>query len=298
MASNASSYVTFDMMERRMTLTQQEIWDKLCAFSFDPTGATKLFEMRLAEEQGWSIEFARRAIEEYRRFLLLCATSGHACTPSEVVDEVWHMHLTFTRSYWEDLCPNVLGRPLHHEPGVGIAGENQKHRSAFQQTLRSYETTFRTSPPPAIWKIKLADTKVKSKVNFDWRIGVVAAAALIAVGCAMGEGSNEAGPSLFVLAIVLGGIILIVWAIVTAIRSRFYGGPGSCNGAGCGGGCSAFGGDTIVVVENNHVDGSPQASCGNDSGGGDTGGGDSGGGDSGSSGCGSGCGGGCGGGGD
>jgi hypothetical protein len=38
--------------------------------------------------------------------------STHIVTPSEQVDQVWHLHLTYTRSYWDEFCPNVLGQPF------------------------------------------------------------------------------------------------------------------------------------------------------------------------------------------
>src|SRR5688500_16905963 len=51
------------------------------------------FEPRLRRENGWSAGFARRAIEEYRKFLFLAATARHPVSPPDVVDQVWHLHL-------------------------------------------------------------------------------------------------------------------------------------------------------------------------------------------------------------
>ncbi|MEZ6192343.1 MAG: hypothetical protein R3C45_13785 [Phycisphaerales bacterium] len=50
-------------------------------------------------------------VNEYRRFCYLAIAAGHTVTPSDEVDQAWHLHLLYTRDYWEDFCPNVLGTP-------------------------------------------------------------------------------------------------------------------------------------------------------------------------------------------
>src|SRR5688572_29636615 len=97
-----------------MNTQQQALWQNLRGFAFDPPGATFTFTQRLARENGWSDDYARRVVEEYRRFLFLASAAGHPVSPSEDVDQAWHLHLTYSRSYWEDLCGKVLGQALHH----------------------------------------------------------------------------------------------------------------------------------------------------------------------------------------
>ena len=102
--------------------------------SFDLAGGDLAdFEPRLRRENGWSASFARRAIEEYRKFLVLAATARHPVSPSDVVDQVWHLHLLYTRSYWDELCANVLPRPLHHAPSTGAASEVAEIRGLVRQ---------------------------------------------------------------------------------------------------------------------------------------------------------------------
>jgi uncharacterized protein (TIGR04222 family) len=72
-------------------------------------------------------------------------------TPSKVVDEVWHLHLIYTQSYWGEFCPHVLGRPLHHDPGQGRRGEAQRHAQQYADTLASYRRIFGCDPPAEIW---------------------------------------------------------------------------------------------------------------------------------------------------
>ncbi len=108
------------------------------------------FARRLAREQGWGLARARAAIDEYRRFCFLCCTAGEEMTPSQEVDEVWHLHLTFSRDYWQIFCPRVLGMALHHGPTRGGRAEGMRFREQYARTLAAYERRF--GPPPlAFW---------------------------------------------------------------------------------------------------------------------------------------------------
>ncbi|MCA9151852.1 MAG: hypothetical protein KDA92_21260, partial [Planctomycetales bacterium] len=118
-----------------VALPDTELGRRLAAFQFDNSDQSQPFSRRLANEQGWSREFALRAVEEYRRFLYLAISAGHPVCPSEEVDEVWHLHLVFTRSYWHELCQDVLQKPLHHAPTEGGPAELRKHWQMYRDTL-------------------------------------------------------------------------------------------------------------------------------------------------------------------
>jgi hypothetical protein len=133
------------------------LYARLAAFTFDDPAADRPFTARLAEENGWTAEFTARAIEEYRRFIYLAVTSCHSVVPSEVVDKVWHLHLIYTRSYWDGLCRGVLGMPLHHHPSPGGPSANEEGRRNYRATLATYLREFGT-PPPAIWPEPKADS--------------------------------------------------------------------------------------------------------------------------------------------
>ena len=109
------------------------------------------FVSRLERDNGWSRSFALRAIAEYRRFVFLAVTSGHRVSPSDVVDQVWHLHLQYTRSYWDDFCRCTLRRPLHHEPATGGRRMQGELLAAYAATLDSYARRFEDRPPPDIW---------------------------------------------------------------------------------------------------------------------------------------------------
>jgi uncharacterized protein (TIGR04222 family) len=133
-----------------MTPKQTELYRKIQEFEIDEGQPSFPFEARLAKENSWSRPFSRRVIQEYKRFAFLAMTAPHSVTPSEQVDQAWHMHLTFTKSYWLRFC-EVLGQPLHHNPTQGGADETQKYRKLYQQTLLTYREMFNEDAPADIW---------------------------------------------------------------------------------------------------------------------------------------------------
>lgn len=125
--------------------------EKIMAFELDAEGAQLPFTSRLAREQGWTHVFAGRVAVEYKRFVALAMVAGHPVTPSEEVDQAWHLHMVYTSSYWHDLCRDVLGRELHHSPTTGGSEENGKFEDWYGKTLESYRRIFLTDPPDDIW---------------------------------------------------------------------------------------------------------------------------------------------------
>ncbi len=128
-----------------------DLWQRLQAFELDVEGASLPFSARLARDNGWSLEFAARVALEYKKFLYLACTAGHMVTPSDEVDQAWHLHLVYTRSYWDELCAKVLRQPLHHGPTQGGKGEGRKFENWYERTLDSYRAAFGEEPPSDIW---------------------------------------------------------------------------------------------------------------------------------------------------
>ena len=77
-----------------MQPTPSDLYDQLLAFPMDEGDPDLSFEARLARENGWTVRHSRRVLLEYKRFLFLAMTAGHSVTPSEDVDQAWHLHLT------------------------------------------------------------------------------------------------------------------------------------------------------------------------------------------------------------
>jgi hypothetical protein len=127
------------------------VWIALTRHRIGPVGAALSFEARLARENGWTPAHAARVVEEYRRFCFLAATAPHPVTPSDAVDQAWHLHLTYSRDYWERFCPDVLGRPFHHGPTAGGAAEDQRFFAQYADTLHAYQAAFGRAPPADLW---------------------------------------------------------------------------------------------------------------------------------------------------
>lgn len=131
---------------------RQDLLNRMQAFSFDERECALPFADRLARENQWSDMHAERVISEYKRFIFLAMVAGHPVTPSDEVDQVWHLHLLYTRSYWKRFCGEVLGRELHHDPTAGGRNERSKFEHWYDRTLESYSKIF-GPPPQDIWPI-------------------------------------------------------------------------------------------------------------------------------------------------
>jgi len=127
------------------------VWQRISRYEFGPAQAALPFAARLARDNGWSAGRTARVIGEYRRFAFLAATGEAQVTPSDAVDQAWHLHLTYTRDYWERFCPDVLGRPLHHGPTAGGPDERNRFFAQYADTLARYEAAFGAPPPSDIW---------------------------------------------------------------------------------------------------------------------------------------------------
>ncbi len=131
--------------------TLKEFIQRVEAYQIDDPEKSLSFSDRLARENNWTVSYANRVVLEYKRFCILAMQAGHPVTPSEHVDQAWHLHLTYTRSYWKGFCEGVLGQPLHHEPTAGGKAEGEKFRDWYGATLESYRRVFTTEPPADIW---------------------------------------------------------------------------------------------------------------------------------------------------
>lgn len=127
------------------------LWQQIQEFQIDSSAVSLTFDARLARENGWRTDYARRVIDEYKRFIYLIARTRSELTPSDQIDQAWHLHLTYTNSYWDGLCDKVLHFPLHHKPTSGGDAERTRFIDQYQTTLRLYESIFGHPPPADIW---------------------------------------------------------------------------------------------------------------------------------------------------
>lgn len=177
-----------------------ELLARVLDFAIDEGAPVLTFERRLARENGWTAAFAARVVREYKRFVYLAMTAGHPVTPSDQVDQAWHLHLTYSHSYCERLCGETLGRPLHHGPTRGGSTESARYDAQYERTLIAYRAAFAEEPPADIWPptaVRFGEDLHFARVNIarNWvvpkavvkRAGVLAAiavgAAVFATGC-------------------------------------------------------------------------------------------------------------------
>lgn len=233
------------------------LWRRLESFAIGAPGAALSFAERLARENGWALSRAERTVAEYRRFLYLCIEAGHPVTPSDAVDQAWHLHLTYTESYWDDLCRDLLGRPLHHGPTRGGPAEDAKYRDWYERTLMSYEHHFGMPPPADLWpppevrfgaaRFRRVDTShhwlVPKPGRGAFQAALLSLASLALLGCTA-VWQEISGFDIFVFLFFLVAVLIVVGAIVR-YRGGGSGGGKHGNGAGgggCGGGSSCGGG--------------------------------------------------------
>lgn len=165
------------------------IWRRITSHAFESPHDALDFLHRLARDKAWPLDHARAAIEEYRRFCFLSVVSVRPVTPSQDVDEVWHLHLTYSRDYWETWCGQTLRRRLHHDPTEGGPAEARKFREQYAATLAEYETWF-GPPPEAMWpstqrrfaarpRFRTVDTErvmllPRPRLPMRWALGTIA----------------------------------------------------------------------------------------------------------------------------
>lgn len=126
------------------------LWEKISEFDLDDPDSSYKFSDRLAKENLWSKEFALRVIEEYKRFCYLAVVAGHTVTPSEEVDQAWHLHLLYTREY-KYFTKKILKYELHHGPTRGGKSEGDRFEDLYAETKASYQKHFNSEPPSDIW---------------------------------------------------------------------------------------------------------------------------------------------------
>jgi hypothetical protein len=143
---------------------ETSLWENIRTFAFDDPASNFPFSKKLQKENNWSSSFTNEAIEEYRKFIFLCCILPDGASPSETVDKVWHLHLTYTTNYWIHFCKNTLQKDIHHYPSKGGSEEQTKHTDWYQQTLSKYKEVFETTPPAAIWPENATEEK---QVDFE-----------------------------------------------------------------------------------------------------------------------------------
>lgn len=257
-----------------MTDKEMELFEEIQAFELDDSSASFKFSERLARENGWNKAYTQRVIDEYKKFIFLCCITDAGVTPSDPVDQAWHLHLTFTKSYWIDLCQNTLGQQIHHNPTKGGTNEREKFKNYYDTSESLYKEKFGIYPPDDIWH---NSQKRFSEINFqrvdlhkNWVIpkpNIQFISKTLLLSCipfVIPIFLLQASPTKIALLTLLsiGAFIFIIYTLVKASQNQ----SGQNNGSD-GSGCSTCG-------TSHDTDSGGDSGCGADSGCSGCGGGD------------------------
>jgi hypothetical protein len=218
-----------------MNLQELTTWNRLLALDLDAADATLPFSARLARDNGWPRTFAARAIEEYRKFCFLAVHAAHPVTPSDEVDQVWHLHLLYSQHYWEALCRDTLDQPLHHGPTKGGVADDHKFNDWYEATRVAYRRYF-GDPPHDLWpaaherfhaRNDFVRINRRHVVTIDrahlarGALATLAGGSVLAVARAFAQSEGPSPRAGFGVFVVLAAfVIAIVIAVVSAVRRR------------------------------------------------------------------------------
>ncbi|MEP0952463.1 MAG: hypothetical protein ABJG96_10990 [Paracoccaceae bacterium] len=217
------------------TLSKPELWKKIQAHLLDDPKGTAPFSVKLARQERWSKTYTQEVIEEYKRFVYLTQITKAQVTPSKTIDRAWHHHLTYTRDYWDTFVPDVLLRPLHHEPCTGDE-DMPRYRKQFLKTQALYEKEFGVSPPSRIW----------GERRTNWPVMVTISVMVILVAIIAWSLITEQDSRYWYAFVLLPGTLFIGWLILKDLKNpkkKSKSGSSGCGGdnGGCGG-CGGCGG--------------------------------------------------------
>ena len=160
-----------------MPLSNPELWGRIERYSVDVPSVSLPFTLRLARDNGWTRFFAQNCVIEYQRFCYLAIVMENDATPSDQIDQVWHLHLQYTHEYWDVFCKDVLKRPLHHGPTKGGGSQRKHFRICYLSTLECYTNEFGTKPPANIWpdvdtRFDVREISQRINIGTNWIIPI------------------------------------------------------------------------------------------------------------------------------
>ena len=119
----------------------RHLYNTIWNYTFGHKNAQIQFHNKLASDNGWCELFAKRVEEEYRKFLFLSVVADHMISPSDEVDQAWHLHQLYSENY-EQFCQQVLKRKLYHQPTQGGSAEDAKFDDLYSKTKTTYAQYF------------------------------------------------------------------------------------------------------------------------------------------------------------
>jgi len=94
----------------------------------------------------------KQLLEEYKKFLVIKVIAKDTqCSPSALIDQVWHAHILHTAKY-RDAC-TALGVFIDHDP-AGAIDEDDKRKMRLLLTKTHYNLIFNEVAPQKLWELK------------------------------------------------------------------------------------------------------------------------------------------------
>ena len=201
------------------------IKEKILSFAIQVDGDSSIFTSKLMSDNGWSKSFALSAVVEYKKFLYLLYASNERLSPSKVIDKVWHCHLTFTHSYWHELCRDLLGKDIHHVPSSKGQLSREQDSYSYERMLSQYRLHF-GEPDLKIWG--------KAPLQRPYWAPIVLFSAFL-TACSLGDNSDVGSLIFWII------VIYVIYRIIIRLAKK---GGGGGSGGSCGSSCSSScGGD-------------------------------------------------------
>ncbi len=103
----------------------------------------------------WTASRADSAVAEYRKLLVLAKLGVHV-VPGKDIDEIWHSHILFTKSYALD-CDSFFGYYLHHKPADGSSAEDNAKRKISHTIMMNMYKKYFCHVAPLSWNLNYSD---------------------------------------------------------------------------------------------------------------------------------------------
>jgi hypothetical protein len=159
----------------------------------------------------------KEILDEFKKYIAILVINNRKGTRvemvSELVDEVWHTFILFTKEY-RIFCNAIFGEYIHHEPNVSSRyGADplfpNKKKQSTEFFYEQYETYF--GPLPKIWRFKSLDKNNEylriEKKDLAWSI-IISVSILITVGLIIQYYANILYAQ--IEALLLGPVVIIV----------------------------------------------------------------------------------------
>jgi hypothetical protein len=198
-----------------------------------------LYDKLRAKHPDLSLKDCQLVAQGLRQFFLTYLKSGHqyVSMPSQVVDDLWHEFILYTKNY-QQFCDKAFGRFMHHTPAAVMGSATQSNtglRRCWWHACR--EENINPAKPTRLPLLFALDTKLNISNGFRY-------AADCGVARLRGAGPAAAGAGVIYCGGDFSSTSVDGSTDGFGDSSSSNGGSDSGDGgSGCGGGCGGGGGD-------------------------------------------------------